>query len=243
MHTALSILSHALRMLIFESATTVRVVTPALIMVLGSAVISIIVVPDAIVALQAAPEDMVVLELSAILLLLVLGIIGLLGYALMAVLWHRHVLLSGSEGIDTPLPDAPIYLRYLGRAIMVGFIQMLASVPIALASALLGGILVPALGGLALLAIGVLAGLAFLWIALRISLVLPAAAMGNPMTIQESWEATAPLSPVIWGIAALLAGLNMCVFGLTSTIFPDQGGIALVVQAVHLDSGLRPSRL
>jgi hypothetical protein len=95
------------------------------------------------------------------------------------------------------------------------------------------------LGGLAILLIGVLGGLAFLWIALRISLVLPAAAVGNTISLRESWETTAPMSATIWGIAALLAGLNMCIMGLTDVLLPNQGGFALIAQtAVYLIEGI-----
>jgi hypothetical protein len=239
MHTALAIIAHALRMLIFQTSTTVRVLMPALVIILGSASIAAMIAPDAIAALQAPSDDMVVPDASTLLLLAGLSIAGLLGYALMAILWHRHVLLNGAEDPSALMPGRPIFFAYVGRAIMVGLMQLLASLPIALAMALAGSILVPTLGGLALLLIGVIGGLAFVWIALRISVVLPAAAVGNAMSLRDSWHATAPLNSVIWGIAALLACLNAGLAGLTNILFPDLGSIALILQTViYLVEGL-----
>ena len=40
-----------------------------------------------------------------------------------------------------------------------------------------------------MLLIGLAAGVAFLWVALRLSLVLPAAAMGHVMAVRDSWRA------------------------------------------------------
>jgi hypothetical protein len=48
------------------------------------------------------------------------------------------------------------------------------------------------------------------WTAIRIGLILPAAAIGGDLTIKQSWAATAPVS------AATLAPL--CVTGLSTTI-------------------------
>ena len=239
MQTALAIIAHALRMLIFETTTTLRVILPALIMVIGSAVVAIVMVPEAIDAIQSAPETVVVPAPSGVFLLLILGVIGLLGYALMAILWHRHVLMNGAERPEALFPNMSIFLRYVGRAIVVGFMQMLASIPIALAMGLVGIYLIPAAGGLAILLIGLLGGVAFVWVALRVSLVLPAGALGHYMSVGESWNATAPLSKVIWGVSILLAGLNMFVFTLADAVIPTLHGISLIAYTVvYLLEGL-----
>jgi hypothetical protein len=232
MHTALAFLAHALRMLIFETGTTVRVVMPAMIMIMGSAVMAIVLAPDAIAAFQSAPEQMAAAAPAGIIWLLVFGIIGLLGYALMAILWHRHVLLNGAEDPAALMPGGSVFMHYVGRAVTVVCVQVLAGIPITLGMGLLSLVLVPLLGGLALFVIGVLGGLVFLWVALRISLVLPSAALAKPMTVRESWEATVSMSSTIWSISLLLAGLNMGLMMLTSALAPDQGGLALIVQTV-----------
>lgn len=232
MHTALAILAHALRMLIFETTTTLRVIMPALVLVLGSAVVAIAFAADTITLLQSSPEDILAPNPNDLLILLIFGIMGLLGYALMAVLWHRHVLMNGTDGAVKLFPEGSVFLGYVGRAILVGLVQMLASIPIMIAMGVLELALAPALGPVSLVFIGVLGGIAFIWVALRVSLALPAAALGNPLTLRESWTMTAPVSSALWGVALLLAGLNMFVFAVSSALLPDQGYLSLIVHTV-----------
>lgn len=232
MQTALSIIAHALRMLIFETGTTLRVLMPALLMILGSALLAATLAPEAIILFQTGLDPSGVEQVQNIALLLAFGLLGVLGYALMAILWHRHVLLSEDERSRSLFPDSQIFFRYLGRAILVGFMQILAGIPITLAMALMGTFLIPLGGAFATLLIGVLGGLAFLWVALRLSVVLPAAAMGDYMHLRESWETTAPFNSEIWNIAILLAGLNMAVFVFTGLILPETGTVALIGQTI-----------
>lgn len=232
MHIALAFLAHALRMLIFETGTTLRVVMPAIVMIMGSAIMAIILAPDAVTAFQSAPEQMATEAPTGLIWLLVFGVIGLLGYALMAILWHRHVLLNGAQDTATLMPSGAVFMHYVGRAVTVVCVQVLAGLPITLLMAGLGFLLVPLLGGLALFLIGILGGLVFLWIALRISLVLPSASLAKPMTVRESWQATEPASATLWNVSLLLAALNMGLMMLTNALAPDQGSVALIVQTV-----------
>jgi hypothetical protein len=239
MHTALAILAHALRMLIFETATTLRIILPALILVLGSALVVAIVAPDTLLMLQEPPEEIGVPASSDMMLLLVFGVIGLLGYALMAVLWHRHVLLNGT-GVGTRLfPSGQVFIGYVGRTILVGFVQMLASIPIMIGMGLMEFALAPALGAFALFVIGVLGGVAFVWVALRFSLVLPAAALGNTLTLRDSWATTAPLASTLWAVGILLTALNIGIFAIAGLFIPDQGSLALIAHTlVYLVEGI-----
>jgi hypothetical protein len=81
-------------------------------------------------------------------------------------------------------------------------------------------------------AVGILAGILFVWVALRLSVVLPAAALGNGMRIGESWAATAPVSNALWGVAVLLALLNVVISLITVAVLPDGLAIAMIVQTV-----------
>jgi cytochrome c oxidase subunit IV len=67
------------------------------------------------------------------------------------------------------------------------------------------------------------------WTAIRIGLILPAAAIGGDLTIKQSWAATAPVS------AAILAPL--CVIGLSTTIV--NGAIVAMFQGPILGAGLQ----
>jgi len=101
------------------------------------------------------------------------------------------------------------------------------------------------LGGLtgsspaALLLIGLVAGVAFLWLALRLSLVLPAAALGHVMSVRESWRATEPLAGTLWALAVLLAVVNTLLGVIASMLPPADPGLRLMLDsAIYLIEGL-----
>ena len=235
MNDAMAILAHALRMLVHEPGTTFRVITPALLLVLGSAIGAMVFASDAIVALQVVTETMEMPPASSILLLFGLGLIGLIGYALMAILWHRHVLLNG-DARDTDLrPDTSVILGYIWRAIILGFVQFLVAIPIGMAIAILGGIGAAFSGGANMILftiVGVAAGVIFIWIGLRLSVVLPAAALGNLMRVGESWQVTAPVANALWGVAVLLAVINTILTFVSTAILPGDPALSLVFQTI-----------
>lgn len=228
MSVALAILAHALRMLVFEVGTTLRVLMPALLVVMGCSLALTLLAPGALVLMQTTtPEEFVAPPLRDVLLFLLFGLIGLFGYALMAILWHRHVLLNGAERPEELRPSTGIFLGYLWRAFVVACVQLVAAIPVALVMGVLGAVILstgPA-GGLTPV-IGLLGSMVFIWIALRFSVVLPAAAMGQSMPVGESWAVTKTISAELWGVAALLTGLNTLTYFVTSLILPDTGAIA-----------------
>lgn len=243
MTTALALIAHAIRMLVFELGTTLKVVMPAILLVLGSTLASMVLVPDAIAALQADPEDIVMPSGGEIGLLALFGLSALLGYVLMAILWHRYVLLNGSDRDHDLRPSPAIVLSYVWRAIVVGLLQMLATIPIVIATAALGAIIgmTAGVGGSTFLGlvVGLLSGVIFVWIALRLSIVLPAAALGQHMKIGESWRETAPISGALWGVAALLAAINIGINGLAAMILPEATVVsALIAACVYMAEGL-----
>lgn len=134
-------------------------------------------------------------------------IIGVIAWCWAAVAWHRFVLLEEfSDGLLPTWRGANV-LSYFGRAVLV----MLVVVGVTVAAGIGIGIVVAATGAVALavvLGIGLVIGAA--WVATRVGLILPAAAIGEPMRIKESWALTAPVSgqillPII--VIALVAGL------------------------------------
>ena len=240
MTIGLAIIAHAIRMLIHEPGTTIRVILPGLLMVLGSTIASYFLIPETLAAMISSnPDDLLQVPPAHILVMFALGIAALVGYALMAIFWHRHVLLNGPDRSDLIRPSSSVIANYIWRAIIVAFVQMLAAIPIllgmAMLAALIGGM---ARGGPALLT-SLLAGIAFVWVALRISIILPAAAMGNRMRILESWTLSAPLTGAIFAISALLSLLNITVSVLAGLILPDPGSLGLLVETcIFLIEGL-----
>lgn len=233
MNTALAILAHALRMLVFETSATLRVIFPAVLIVLvcslGIALFATDIIPFFQDPERSGPPPRPISALSAG----IFGFMGLLGYALMAVLWHRHVLLNGAERKEALRPSSAIFWGYIWRALIVGLVQLIAAIPITLAMGILGTPFdLSNTTSLPATFIGLLGSIVFIYVALRLSIVLPAAAIGHVMTVRRSWEISRPVSNQIWAVALLLTGLNMCVYALTALLLPDAPIISLLSQTV-----------
>ena len=190
MNTALAILAHALRMLMFQTSTTLRVLMPAMLLVLGCSIAITVFAPDMLALLQQPPAQMTTASPRSALAFVVIGVVGLMGYALMAIMWHRHVLLNGPERDARRTPSPGIFLAYLGRAIAVGCLQFIAALPVYL---LMGGLLASvspdATNSMMETVLSLLVSWLLIWIALRFSVVLPAAALGRRMTVDQAGRA------------------------------------------------------
>ncbi|KIN64575.1 putative membrane protein [Sulfitobacter noctilucicola] len=241
MNTALAILAHALRMLLFDVPTTIRVLLPAMGIVMGCSLAIAMLSPDALLLITGEPEAITPPPSSSLLVFFGLGIVGLLGYALMAILWHRHVLLNGAEKTEALRPDAGVFFGYIWRAIVVGILQMIAMIPVTIALGLVG-MTISSNGnpsGLAGLIFAILGSVAFVWLALRLSVVLPSAAVGRGMRVMESWALTRQSGWPLLGLALLLTGLNVLITAVTGPILPSEDVLSVVVQtAIFIIEGL-----
>lgn len=139
--------------------------------------------------------------------ILVLLVLAVFSYCWAAVGWHRYVLLEERGNGVLPQWRPGQTMAYLGRA----FLVILIVFGISIAAGIVIGI-VTALFQSAAVALVLGIGLIFgaTWVATRIGLVLPAAALGQKMGIGESWRATAPVSgqillPLI--VIALVTGI------------------------------------
>lgn len=159
---------------------------------------------------------------STALLALLLFVFAVVAYCWAAVGWHRYVLMEEVGNGFLPTWRGDRIGAYFGRAFVVG---------LAVIAAVVGGGIVVALavaltqsGGIALLlGIGLVLGAS--WIATRIGLVLPAAAIGERMTLSESWAATRPVSGqillpliVIALAVGLIGQLIVLIFGQTTSV-------------------------
>ncbi|UOA14292.1 MULTISPECIES: hypothetical protein [Sulfitobacter] len=234
---ATALFTHALNMLFHAPATTLRVILPAVFWVMGAAAVAGVLAGDALGAMDQVIDRAAPPPTDQLLILIACGLAGILGYALMAVLWHRHVLLDRDATGTEVRPGARLFWSYVWRAIVLGFVQFLAAIPIGIAMLLVGGL--TGSSPAALLLIGLVAGVAFLWLALRLSLVLPAAAMGHVMAVSESWRATEPLSRTLWALAVLLAVVNTLLGVIAGMLLPADPGLRLMLDSVlYLIEGL-----
>ncbi len=102
-----------------------------------------------------------------------------------AVSWHRFILLEEyPSGIFPPFRTDRI-LAYLGRALMLVLILLIGYIPIAVVFVALGQSFV-AVSVIVSLVYGVFLLISFY----RLSIILPAAAIGEPITLGEAWNQT-----------------------------------------------------
>lgn len=156
----------------------------------------------------AASLGMLVFVAILVYLLVAIGI---------AIAWHRFVL-HGTQPGQGLLRDAPIS-GYFGRSLLIGLIVV---VPV---SIVLGGLLGIAgqTGGVAVLILQLAFNVVVLTLTARFSLILPALAIGERMTLGESWRRTQPVwSDIMVTMAVFVliqnGGVILILLGVTSFV-------------------------
>ena len=238
MNSAVAILLHALRQLLQSPVTTLRVILPALLVIAGTGLLVWIAAPGLLAFGFAQAGSPAWPSGSTGLMWLALLLMGVFGYALMAILWHRHGLTDGKAS----RPGIKLVLAYLWRVLLLSLIQILISIVIViplLISLATGDGESPGPSLPAMLLTTFLAGLLLIWLSLRLSLVLPAAALGDRMGFAESWATTAPIVRPLWGVAALLAALNTLLSGLIGLIGAETPLVTLLIETpIYIAQGL-----
>jgi hypothetical protein len=132
---------------------------------------------------------------------ILLGLLAVVASLWIAVAWHRYVLTGETPNGWIPSFHGAEILGYLGRSFMIGILVVLAiivaSIPVGLIS-----VGMPGLAGLLSLAlIGLGAYLFF-----RLGMILPAAAIGERVSVAEAWEASRGESGAILTLALIVVG-------------------------------------
>lgn len=236
MNTALSLLRHAFGLVVEQPLVTLKAVAPALVLMGGVGVITAVTAPELLVLDPARPD---LESIQSAKLAVVLLLVFVLSYALMAILWHRHTLSSARK----PQPyTAGLIGGYLWRVLALALIQMVAGLalvaPLVIASNTgAAGPSAPSL--LSMLLTTFVTQLLLLWLSLRLSLILPAAALGRPISMLLSWRYTLPLSRPLWGVAAVLALINTGLAALTAHLDMSQPAFALALELpIYVIEGL-----
>lgn len=236
MITARSLLQNAVSLLTRNPLKTVTVVAPALILMCGVSLITALMAPD---VLRISPDNPDLSQLANGLLPLFLIAGFVLSYALMAILWHRHTLR------DRPAPHPmsfALVLGYLWRVIGLALIQLVASLALVMPLMIISqtGDTVarpPALASIVLTTF--VTQLILLWLSLRLSLILPAAALGNQMPLAESWRHTDTIARPLWGVAAALALVNTAFTAITTFFeLTAPGHVVALELPVYIIEGL-----
>ncbi|MEL6914336.1 MAG: hypothetical protein AAFP13_07520 [Pseudomonadota bacterium] len=201
---AISMMSHALRMLWANLGNAARVsVVPLLLMY----AVILVVGGGGVFAVGGGPMmtgDVPSAGLGAgaglgfFLIGLVVFVVAITGMSWVAISWHRFVLLEEyPSGWMPPFRGAEIR-TYVGKLILLSLVYFLiAIVPIFVVGAVASG--AGEAAGVILGIVGVVVLLpVFLWISFRLSSVLPAAAVDKEMGIGEAWHETQSHSGTIF---------------------------------------------
>lgn len=215
---SLAILRHALRMVFGNFADALKV---SLVLTLAGFALLSLAAPAPQPGLESAPV-MGPGELGMFLVGLMVNFV--LG-AWVAVAWHRFVLLQEYPASFLPSWRGPEVMTYIGRLLLVGAVLVAVGVAALLVLAIFPFTAI--LGPGAVLATGAITGFLLAVVSFRISLILPAAALGREMSLGESWRQTAPLALDIAGLAAIVM-----VFALFFGVLSLPGPIGLVVSFV-----------
>ncbi|MBL4813475.1 MAG: hypothetical protein JKX69_14235 [Rhodobacteraceae bacterium] len=115
-----------------------------------------------------------------------------------AVAWHRFVLLEEFPGL-LPAFRGQEMLRYFGAFFVL---SMLVAIVLGLSTSIFGSMM--AASTLHATVLGIAFSVLVLWLWARLSVVLPAAAIGQPMKFSQAWEATRDAQWSIFGALFLL---------------------------------------
>ncbi|MCF6429607.1 MULTISPECIES: hypothetical protein [unclassified Leisingera] len=141
------------------------------------------------------------------------------------VAWHRLILLEEYPTSWLPAFKGDRILSYFGHMLLIGFLVFVLFIPLML---LVNG-LIAAMGSGALVPmLLVIAGYSvFVLIAMyRMLPVLPAVAIGRPLLLRESWQATSGASGTVFLVLVLLGVLQLLmqfVSGLSFAVFAPLG--------------------
>lgn len=214
MNLPISILGRSFRLILAQPLETLKIIAPGIIAA-GLAGMLLMMT----LVLWIVSDERSLFGYTALALLVALGVIvGLAGIVAFAVLWHRHALLDDNARDRVMRPSGQILSRYLGEAVLVLMITIAVAIPV---SSIFGiviavmdhqGIETETTEFLITIPLAVI----LLWVAIRVSLPLPAASIGQKLSISDSWEATRKISRDILWTAILLTIVNVTIFSLAT---------------------------
>lgn len=127
------------------------------------------------------------------------------------VAWHRFILLEEGPGPIPAVTGRPIWL-YVGTTILLAVLLVLLAIPLGLVASLVGAPFVnpdtePG-RDIATMVISLTINTITSYLWFRFAVVLPAAAIGKPMTLGDGWTATGRAGGAIFGAVIILILLS-----------------------------------
>jgi hypothetical protein len=133
---------------------------------------------------------------------LITAILAIIAFVWIAVAWHRYVLLDEMPTGQFPEFNSSRLLSYGGYSLLIGLIGVVLSL---IVSTVVGIIAIPLLGVGGAFITGLLALACVLIVGYRLAPILPAVAIGKPLTLRQAWEATNNANAAIIVLAVLSA--------------------------------------
>lgn len=154
---------------------------------------------------------------------IVLAILMFVVFIWLAVAWHRYILLDEMPAGQLPAFNQSAILAYAGYSILLAIILFVVAIII---SMLLSPLIFLGPAVLAIVLPIVVISVALV-IDYRLGLVLPARALGKPLTLGEAWEATkgATGTILVLAIVSALAAVIIDIPALLLGMLPGIGGI------------------
>lgn len=147
-----------------------------------------------------------------------------------AVAWHRYVLLEEDTGSIIPRFAADRIGAYFFQGIVVAVIVFLAAVLLGLGVAVFAIVLGPLAGSIA----GGIFIVGFsLWLFYRISPTLPAAALGEAISIGDAWRKTKPYSGAILVMVLAMSVVSALAGALVESTLNIALGIYLIFTVIQ----------
>jgi hypothetical protein len=158
---------------------------------------------------------------------MILLAVVLIGLALWVVVaWHRYILLAEHPQGWVPTPRTDRMMSYFGYSLILSLVMIGLLLPLALVLGVFGA---AASVAVPILSVCVIVALNFVFF--RLSTILPAAAIGKPLTLKEAWTATEGSSVTIL-ILVLILGVAQFALQLLLGLLLLAPVIGIVLMAV-----------
>ncbi|OSQ49893.1 hypothetical protein [Marivita geojedonensis] len=157
---------------------------------------------------------------------ILLGLLAVIASLWIAVAWHRFALTGESAVGWVPRFHGSAIMGYLGRSIMIGLLVVLGVIVVSIPVGIISIGLPPLAGIMSLILIGLAAYLFF-----RLGIMLPAAALGEKLTLGDAWDATKGQSGTILTLALIVVGASIVV-QLPSWFNDDPGSVINIVYSL-----------
>lgn len=138
--------------------------------------------------------------------------------------WHRYTLLQEEPAGFYPRLTGDRMIAYLWRIIILCLVLIGVAIPMGIVVTILTSMMPSQVVAISLFG---LMGLAATVVSLRISLILPAAAIGENMTLKQSWQATESAWWSFVGVTLLLFLAGAIAALLQTIIVSVTGGILI----------------